>query len=172
MQFTSCPSRPSSQPRIIEIPGASCNKWFERGDNLDVQAQGNTCDRFNGTYLNPGYVQGLTYDDVTCTPLDPNPPPLENSGCNCATVIDSPGESVGTYTVAGNVLTTSNGAEYSCCVEGKTLTLTPTNFRCASLKMILAPGAADEAFASRVPRDLASDGASPRGVRSPAHRPD
>ncbi len=82
------------------------------------------CDRLNGAMVSLGYVEGLTYDDVTCTPLYPDP----YNGCSCATVIDSPGGSTGTYTVAGNVLTTSNGAEYSYCVEGNTLTLTPTKF--------------------------------------------
>jgi hypothetical protein len=83
-----------------------------------------TCDRLDSALVSLGYLQGLTYDDVTCTPVGPDP----YGGCSCTAVIDSPGGSTGTYTVAGHVLTTSNGAEYSYCVKGNTLTLTPTKF--------------------------------------------
>ncbi len=90
---------------------------------LQVSGTTTTCDRVGGVLTGVGYMEGLYYDAVTCL-ADATP-----GGCNCTAIIDHPASAAtGTYTVAGNVITTSRGAEYAYCVEGNTLTLTPTKF--------------------------------------------
>jgi len=96
---------------------------------LTVSGTTTTCDRMASSSLpSLGYIEGLIYDSVTCLPVDAasEPPP---SGCNCTSAINQPGAaSTGTYTIENNVITTSTGAEYAYCVNGNTLTLTPTKF--------------------------------------------
>ena len=88
-----------------------------------------TCERM-------GIVLGsMGYAEISCTPIDPNAPADDPSGCNCPATIDQTGgiglapmfpSASGPYTTDGTTLSLSGGAEeFSYCVTGATLTLTP-----------------------------------------------
>ncbi len=98
---------------------------------LTVSGTTTSCDRLaSSTLPGLGFYEGLEVqqtDGVSCTEMVPGADPP--SGCNCTSVIEQVGSGESdTYSIADNVITTSNGAEYAYCVEGDTLTLTPTKF--------------------------------------------
>jgi hypothetical protein len=96
--------------------------WLEPACLL-ISGTSTTCDRLAMP------LQQLGYASVTCT---------SGPGCNCAASVEQAGgmafatrtpTTYGTYTTAGNLLTTtsdgSNDRQYSYCVSGKTLTMSP-----------------------------------------------
>jgi len=102
------------------------------GDCRKVSGTTTTCDRLGIIIAGQGYIEGLNYETVVCTPTGPDPVPGEVlSGCNCTATINQAGTTAG-YESADNALTNSNGAEYAYCVEGTTLTFTPTKFALGS----------------------------------------
>ena len=77
-----------------------------------------------GSYL----MSSLGYSSVTCTGA-------ASGVCNCSATVQQAGgmglvsvgpSTAGTYTAAGNVIrTSSQGAQYTYCVSGNTITMTP-----------------------------------------------
>jgi hypothetical protein len=103
----------------LELPG-SC---------LSVSGTCTTCSRLGGPIMAVGYAS------VTCED-NPNGDLGEcGAGCTCTASVDQAGgiglvpmypSANGAYTTAGSVLTVNAGEqEYSYCVSGSTLTLTP-----------------------------------------------
>ncbi len=85
---------------------------------LEVSGAVTSCARLGGPLLGVSYVQGLEYAAVQCVD------DLVAGGCTCTAVIDSRGIS-GTYRTSDSVVVTTHGLEFSYCVDGNTLTLTP-----------------------------------------------
>ncbi len=100
------------------------------GSCLRVSGTCTVCSRIGGAIASVGYAS------VTCEE-DPNsePSPECGLGCTCSGTIDQAGglgvapmypSASGTYTVAGSTLTiTASEQEYSYCVSGTTLSMTP-----------------------------------------------
>jgi hypothetical protein len=92
---------------------------------LDVSGTHTTCSRISAPLSSVGF------DSVDCVDN------AATAGCTCTCTIDQAGglgvgpmypSASGTYTVAGNTLTITAGAqEYSYCVDGTTLTVTPVS---------------------------------------------
>ena len=100
------------------------------GSCLRVDATCTTCSRIGPALASLGYAS------VTCEE-DPNSDPSTECGlgCTCAAIVDQAGglgvapmdpSASGTYAVAGSTLIVTAGEqEYSHCVSGSTVTLTP-----------------------------------------------
>ena len=100
------------------------------GSCLRVDATCTTCSRIGGALASLGYAA------VTCEE-DPNGDPSTECGpgCTCSAIVDQAGglgvapidpSASGTYAVPGSTLILTAGEqEYSYCVSGSALTLTP-----------------------------------------------
>jgi hypothetical protein len=80
-----------------------------------------TCDRLVTSLMGLGYYEGLEYASLGCEGEY-----LYDYGCSCLGVVEQNQDSEGgTYSVSADVVTTSGGLEFSYCVAGNTMIMTP-----------------------------------------------
>ena len=89
-------------------------------DCLEVSNTVTDCPHLEGSLYSLSSYEGLNYTEVHCEPDS------ATGGCSCtATIEQAQAGTTGTFTTEGNVVTTDAGAEYSYCVEGTTMSMTP-----------------------------------------------
>ena len=91
----------------------------EPGENLG--RQDTLCQRMADFLTNVGlYAQGLEYSSVRC-----ESDPTGELMCSCTAAVDHQNDAIGTYELEEGRIATVQGGEYSYCIEGDVMALTP-----------------------------------------------